>query len=753
MLHESITYNNAFHFLEDYENYLKHNALLVKLKEPPALLTPVQVTLHLFPEGESVLLQGKVINISERGVGLSLDEISPEQIEQLRRVAEQCRGLVGELTEPEIPIPTDVLEKNSSHLTADDWELGFSSGDLDVMTLHARVEIPATAPSGAEPTSLGAEPTSSGAESTSLGAESKSLDAEPTSLSAEPTSLGAESSFATPSPNGSWVRLDSKPDESEPIKTPSGNSWLSSARYANGAYRTSKKQSPPLGSRASQKYGSRQERVSRPLTQKEPGVGVKPLGSLSRPSSLPPQASGAPVFQPPPTTPTPQTAAFNRSESWTSVVESNSSRSWRELNQVVDSSSHSFPEIQDMESSSSSDQGLSASTQTDPSDSKEFSSETDSFSSGIRLTPPPLTQALTAADGPLPDQSLGVVLPESASGSAAEESGDLVTTPILALLHSLHQRKVNGYLEVVCPDRTMKTYWYRGEVMVVKTIPEDESTRLGQIFVREGKVEMSEIDSLLQDASNASLPLGESLLEKKRITKRSLGLALLKQMQIRLGDFFSETQGTYKFWSSRMPNTKLVGPPTSPMHLLLQNEKNKLKLEMEEATPEQVSQYLHPTDFDPELLTCFGFSEKELQAFRELITGKYRLREVFSLSSLRRNDTFLLVCVCENLGLLTFEREKREDWKILEMGRRLESQVKKIGQVQPLAFLGLSDSSNQDELDNAYRKIRDQFNLEENNSAEWPEEFHTMSRKIISHSKKMRNKAKFLLSRASQTSS
>ncbi len=276
--------------------------------------------------------------------------------------------------------------------------------------------------------------------------------------------------------------------------------------------------------------------------------------------------------------------------------------------------------------------------------------------------------------------------------------------------------------------------------MYAKVDPLDESTLLGEVLVQEGIINRQEKNFAIKKAEESELPLGELMYEAETITKRDLASALRRQMQHRLGAFIEETEGDFEYWDQRMPKFRELAPPTSPTKLLFRHRIDWLASQpyevAQEAEERLMDRFLHPSDVTEEGLLELGLTTEEVFFWENLITGQYRMREVYAGSNFRHRRTYTLMFALEYFKYLSFEKEQRRDWQIVEMREKFQNRFMLLGHETFFELLGVHWSSSKKEIENAYLHIRQEYDID-NYSGEWPEDLHNMSEQILQHLEKV----------------
>lgn len=369
------------------------------------------------------------------------------------------------------------------------------------------------------------------------------------------------------------------------------------------------------------------------------------------------------------------------------------------------------------------------------------SPSTDSHT-GISLTPPPLpgVQSLHAQQFQAPS-----ITPQRPAPREERPSwtGHIAQTSLFSALSQLSGHNATGTLHVyINDDQDLQCYLNKGRILAVVPKPVDEATLLGELLVQAEMIQASQRDIALTKLEGKEVPLGDYLREQVWISKKQLAEMLRTQMYLRLRPFLSIEEGSFAFWEQRRPEgNKYFSPPTAPLKLIFRGAMDYFEQEPTEASQEfesnYNSRYLFRSDATAEQWEALQLNQEESTFLDNLATGKYRLRELYTASRMRRRKVYAFLRALHELSMVRFEAEQNQEFKIQEMLEKFQSRHALVGGDDIYEFIGLTWTASNEDLQEAMKRVKTQYDLSRY-EGEWPEELQTMSNEILEKLKKVR---------------
>lgn len=327
-------------------------------------------------------------------------------------------------------------------------------------------------------------------------------------------------------------------------------------------------------------------------------------------------------------------------------------------------------------------------------------------------------------------------MPPRRASNEPSWAGDLEETPFLRVLSDLAAQEATGHLRAESGDKNTDVYFYKGRVLLVSEEPEVKEHLLGQVLVDEGRINSQERENAFKTSQEKDIPIGEALTDDKVVSKRVLSSALRKQMQLRLGTFSLVETGSFQFWEKRIPRDRKLAPPTSPLRLLFRYKMDWLAAQPYEAAQEleetHIDRYLFPTEDADDLVEELGFTKEEQYFWDNLLTGRFRLRQVYAASNFRHRRTYTLVFALHAFNLISFEKDMAKTWQVDEMRDFFVRRYMLLSEETFFELLGIHWTASQKEIQKAYRKIKRDYDIT-NYEGEWPDDIIRMSEEILKH--------------------
>lgn len=348
-------------------------------------------------------------------------------------------------------------------------------------------------------------------------------------------------------------------------------------------------------------------------------------------------------------------------------------------------------------------------------------------------------EALAAYAAAYRDMQIAQKLPDTPSWT-----GTLSETPLLRVLNELSKRQATGLLEVETShtqgEESLKTYLYQGKVLLVEEHPMQEDHLLGNILVKDGRINSQERENALKKSLEQLVPIGEVMTTDKIIAKRELSACLRKQMQKRLGRFTQHPDGSFRFWEKRLPRNKKLAPPTSPVKLLFRHKMDLLSEQPYEEARQledtHMDRYIFPAPDAQERLEDLGLLKEEMYFWESMVTGRFRLRQIYAASNFRHRRTYVLIFALHAFDFLHFQKEMAADWQIEEMRDFFSRRHGLLGEETFFELLGIHWTSSQKDIESAYKRIRRDYDIA-NYEGEWPQDIAQMSAEILAYLEKV----------------
>ncbi|HEY3359852.1 MAG TPA: DUF4388 domain-containing protein [Polyangia bacterium] len=240
---------------------------------------------------------------------------------------------------------------------------------------------------------------------------------------------------------------------------------------------------------------------------------------------------------------------------------------------------------------------------------------------------------------------------------AAQELGDDETTlrgnlkrvSFPRLLHQLYQRRATGALFLLREKIKKIVYFKDGHPTYIKSNLLSEC--LGRVLVRERMITTQECDESLQKMKAAKRQQGTVLIEMGVISPHNLKYALELQLQIKLYDIFTWTEGEYQFKDDTKLQGEVIALDLPNGAIILEGIRRAYDgTRLASALAPAMSSYLVPAT-DAALRFQEMPLEEEERAFLESIDGTRTLKEHLATAVMGelRAQILLFAFVCSGV--------------------------------------------------------------------------------------------------------
>lgn len=267
-------------------------------------------------------------------------------------------------------------------------------------------------------------------------------------------------------------------------------------------------------------------------------------------------------------------------------------------------------------------------------------------------------------------------------------SGDLGDRSLRDALMALAVERQTGLVTLTRPDgRVRYGFWSKGGPVAWRTEPLEEQEVLGMLLFRAGSITKEQLVESLAIMERTGGRQGEALIEMGVCTFPQLVLMLQKQVDFVLQRALREREGRWEFHLLDELPERYLTPPLRVASILYR----ALLVHTRELPAQELAGLLRPwldryvsvvpgveRTFDEMKLTA------EEQQFVEIIQRTpYRLREIFSVSSLSRSQTAAALWCLYDLNLLEMKVESsgvREKERFVRdiVSRRANSRAKTL---------------------------------------------------------------------------
>lgn len=265
---------------------------------------------------------------------------------------------------------------------------------------------------------------------------------------------------------------------------------------------------------------------------------------------------------------------------------------------------------------------------------------------------------------PPPDAPRGLPVPDVSDRDAAL-SGSLADRSLRDAFMALAVERSTGLLTIRYKDRVRWGFWSKGGPVGWRTEPIDEQEVLGVLLWRAGSITKEQLGESLQIMERRGCRQGEALIEMGVITFPQLVVLLQKQAEFVLQRVMREREGSWAFHPIEDLPERFVNPPLRVANLLhkalMAHVKDLPAEELATVLRPWLDQYLWVVPGVEKTLEEMKLSGEEAAFVKIVQKTVWRLREVFSVSSLSRSATAAFVWCLHELNLIEFREAGSSD--------------------------------------------------------------------------------------------
>jgi hypothetical protein len=241
-------------------------------------------------------------------------------------------------------------------------------------------------------------------------------------------------------------------------------------------------------------------------------------------------------------------------------------------------------------------------------------------------------------------------------------SGDLSDRSLRDALMALAVEKQTGLLTLRRPDgRVRWGFWSKGGPVAWRTEPVEETEVLGMLLYRAGSLTTEQLAESLQRMEAAGSRQGEALIEMGVCTFPQLVLMLQKQTDFVLQRALREREGTWSFHLLGELPERFLTPPLRVASILyralLAHTRGMPAQELAALLRPWLDSYVTVIPGVERTFDEMKLSADEQQFIQIIQRTPYRLREIFSVSSLSRSQTAAALWCLYDLNLLSMSAE------------------------------------------------------------------------------------------------
>jgi hypothetical protein len=295
-------------------------------------------------------------------------------------------------------------------------------------------------------------------------------------------------------------------------------------------------------------------------------------------------------------------------------------------------------------------------------------------------------------------------------------AGDLGDRSLRDAFMALAIERMTGILTIHTAGRTRWGFWSKGGPVGWRTELVVEEEVLGVLLYRAGSVTKEQLAQSLEVMEARGIRQGDALIEMGVLTFAQLVVLLQKQAEFVFQRILLDRDGEWSFHALDDLTERFIAPPVRVASLmykaLLQHAKDMPAEELAGALQASLDRYLYIAPGVEQTFDDMKLNTDE-QALTKIISSKpWRLREIFSVSSLSRMQTASVLWVLAELNLVDFREEGGQARASEDLRRDMEARYKQVTSGTMFDRLGLHWICTAAEVEAAWKRLDSEFRPE-----------------------------------------
>jgi tetratricopeptide (TPR) repeat protein len=328
--------------------------------------------------------------------------------------------------------------------------------------------------------------------------------------------------------------------------------------------------------------------------------------------------------------------------------------------------------------------------------------------------PAPRPQSAAAAAEEPAARARGLPIPEIGD-RAPDFSGDMGDRSLRDGLVALSLERATGLLTIVEPGGKRRFgFWLKGGPVGWRTEPMDKEEVLGVLLFRSGNLTKEQLAQSLKVMNETGVLQGEALIDIGALTYGQLVMVLQKQAEFVLQRAMRVRDGVWGFHKLKRLPRPFVNPPLKVPSLLyraLQAHAKSMRLEeLYKAQKHILDQYI---SINPTLLPVIEeirFKSPEMKLLEVIQSTSWRMRELFSVSPMSRQETATAVWALNELRCLEFSDTEHLSRYLDRISSRILGKAQGLRRANHFDVLEVHWISLDDEVKAAHKKMSNEFN-------------------------------------------
>ena len=309
----------------------------------------------------------------------------------------------------------------------------------------------------------------------------------------------------------------------------------------------------------------------------------------------------------------------------------------------------------------------------------------------------------------------GFILP-NLDGKSPLADGTMSDASIRDLMMELAIQRSTGLLTITRPDGTQKWgFWTKGGPVGWRTEPIQADETLGILLLKAKRIHKDQLATSLALMEEQNLRQGEALIDMGILNFGQLVSLLEKQVALVFQNTMADSSGTWSFTALEGLEERFITPPVripSLLYRALRDQARSMpRAKLLEKHRPNLDRYVHFNPESAEILDEIDFPKAEGKFLGVILSNSWRLRELFTVTNLSRNQTACVLWALDELHILEF-RDSEDLGRYLErVSSRVLSKVRTLRKASHFDVLEIHWICLQKEVEAGYDRIKEEFEL------------------------------------------
>jgi hypothetical protein len=259
-------------------------------------------------------------------------------------------------------------------------------------------------------------------------------------------------------------------------------------------------------------------------------------------------------------------------------------------------------------------------------------------------------------------------------------------------------------------------YFSSGGPVAWRTVPLEEKEVLGMLLFKAGQVTREQLQESVRLMEEKGIRQGEAFIEMGVMSFSQLIMVLARQSEYIFQQVMKSTGGTWSFHELPALPESFLPPPVRVGALLFRSMTKTAKefrgRELSDSLKDHVNSYiqLHPTRKN--LIPDLGLNATEKKLVDLIAERTLRMRELFSMSPMSRQNTAAVCYALIQLGMFTFGARESRDRYLQRVAASIAKKKRQLIQCSHFDVMECHWIALPSEIDNKYTELKQEYDLQ-----------------------------------------